>query len=160
MTKLSRLRRSPFQIKENEGDIPDSKQLVLGTDLEHSDYLRDQFEQAGIVYPANHILQVLSDAFGRAIGGIEAGKRFYSAFLRVNDASVTGFHKHFTSLTYTFRGQVVICRSGEELDEGNEYQVGSNTVFIFDETVPHKSPEFKPSWKSKSRVSITMVSPE
>ena len=120
-------------------------------------YLDQQLDNAGFAGAAKNIVTTLSNVFGMATDGAR-NNRFWTDFIRVNDISVGQHHRHSPSLSFSFTKRGVILNNGIEEDDGEDYEVKPGTPVLFDQTIWHKSPDFKKSWKKEPRVSAVILS--
>lgn len=76
--------------------------------------------------------------------------------VRVNDRTISTFHSHETTLTFSFQQSGTLCRTGGELDDGDEYTLGPGDIGIIDDKIWHRAPDFDPDWNNTPRVNLVI----
>ncbi len=120
-------------------------------------YLQSNLRFIGVEGQAADILIKLSNIFARAQN---VGLGQITEYIRVNDDSVTGTHRHAPFLGISFRRAGLRWATGEQHNTGKELQTRTGQVGIFDDTVWHGSPVFDESaegWNDRARVSAVII---
>lgn len=156
--RIARLAHSPSPSERDAFYLYSSTQSSFQADFPHNSKdpygIRRKMLRDGFGEPEADIVTELTVLFHVVTSNAENVEQ--QTLVRVNDRTISSFHTHETTLTFSFQQCGTVCRTGGEFEDGNQYALSPGDIGIIDDTIWHKAPDFSPAWNDAPRVNLVI----